>query len=274
MGIFTGFLLASDFDATLTDSKGNITERTADAVKYFISEGGLFTVCTGRTREGFHAYDRTLINAPVLLGNGAMGYDYETQRVSYTLTVEKRDLPVLEKITAEFPDMSVEIFSAFDGAFVYRPDDRAREHFSWLRFPFTEINSLSEIKFPVVKIMLSAGEKTFEVQDFLKSTDMGTLHYIPCTGAYVELISKETDKGRGLLLLAEALGISPEKTFAAGDGANDVAMLKAARTGFCPETGDPLAKEAADVIVCGMDCGPVADVIEYLKKTYCNRVSP
>lgn len=268
MGKFTGFLLASDFDATLTDSTGKIPERNKEYIRYFISEGGRFTVCTGRTREGFHAYDSELINAPVLLGNGAMGYDYESETVSYTLTVPKSELPVLKKISARFPDLAIEIFSAFDGAFVLNTDDRARNHFSWLKFPYKDISSLDEIKFPLVKLMLSAGEKTLEVQDYLRSIDMGLLKFIPCTGNYVEIISADTDKGKGLLRLARVLGISPEKAFAVGDGANDVDMLKSAAVGFCPATGDVLAKETADVIVCGMDEGAVADAIEYLEKEY------
>ena len=57
MGKFDGFLILSDFDATFTSAKtGNIPRKNIDALKYFESEGGLFSICTGRTFLGFHKY--------------------------------------------------------------------------------------------------------------------------------------------------------------------------------------------------------------------------
>ena len=44
---FKNVLLASDFDGTLADSSGKIPDGVISAIKYFMSEGGRFTVCTG-----------------------------------------------------------------------------------------------------------------------------------------------------------------------------------------------------------------------------------
>ena len=76
---FKNVLLASDFDGTLADCNGKIPESVISAIKYFMSEGGRFTVCTGRIFQGFHLYSEEYINAPVLLGNGAMAYDYKNK---------------------------------------------------------------------------------------------------------------------------------------------------------------------------------------------------
>ena len=76
---FKNVLLASDFDGTLADCNGIIPESVISAIKYFMSEGGRFTVCTGRIFQGFHLYSEEYINAPVLLGNGAMAYDYKNK---------------------------------------------------------------------------------------------------------------------------------------------------------------------------------------------------
>ena len=48
MGKFDGYLLLSDIDGTLTDSKGKLPQSNADAIHYFQSEAGLFTVASGR----------------------------------------------------------------------------------------------------------------------------------------------------------------------------------------------------------------------------------
>ena len=52
---FKNVLLASDFDGTLADSDGKIPESVISAIKYFMSEGGRFTVCTGRIYQYFSA---------------------------------------------------------------------------------------------------------------------------------------------------------------------------------------------------------------------------
>ena len=48
MGKFDGKLLVSDMDATLLDREHRISKANREAIEYFISEGGCFTVASGR----------------------------------------------------------------------------------------------------------------------------------------------------------------------------------------------------------------------------------
>lgn len=265
---FSGVLLASDFDATLTDSNGQIPENNIDAIKYFISEGGLFTVSTGRTREGFHKYDSSIINAPVMVSNGAMAYDYSTGKVVYSSAVEIKDMPLFSRIAEKYPGMCIEFFTVDKGAYVLNPDEITFGHFIGLQYNYTEITEITENLFPLTKVMLGVRKRTFEVQDYLKNTDMGDCTYIPCTGTYVEVMNKKAGKGAGLIRLADILGIKHRNVYAAGDGANDTDMLEAASLGFAPSSGDPMALKKADKIVCGKDEGAIAGAIAELDKIY------
>ena len=49
MGIFSDVLLTVDFDRTLTAPNSTIPERNLEAIRYFIENGGAFTVNTGRS---------------------------------------------------------------------------------------------------------------------------------------------------------------------------------------------------------------------------------
>ena len=80
--LFDGVLLASDYDGTLVPSDKQVTEGVKKAVAFFIANGGRFTVSTGRTYLGFHSYSNEYINAPVLLANGGMAYDYEAKKIA------------------------------------------------------------------------------------------------------------------------------------------------------------------------------------------------
>ena len=62
MGKFTGVLLASDFDNTIVDTASSFrggldmpapSERTLEALDYFMKNGGAFTVATGRALASF-----------------------------------------------------------------------------------------------------------------------------------------------------------------------------------------------------------------------------
>ena len=60
MGKFTGVLLASDFDNTIVDTASSFrggqdmpapSAKTLEALRYFMENGGAFTVATGRARS-------------------------------------------------------------------------------------------------------------------------------------------------------------------------------------------------------------------------------
>ena len=267
MGIFSGCLLASDYDATLTNSEGIIPEEVKKAIKYFTANGGFFTVCTGRTKQGFHAYSKELINAPVILANGAMAYDFEKGQIVCLNGIDKNNMDSVQFIKDNYSGIGIELYGSNFKSYVINPDERNRRHFEFQFIDYTVCDDIPVEVFPAVKIMISVGEeRCLDFQKFLDTAPMGGLKYIPCYGNFVEIISKNTDKGAGLLQLAKALGIDKSHVFAVGDGSNDVDMLKAAAIGFVPENGSDLAKNAGDVIVKSNDDFAVADVIERIEE--------
>ena len=80
MGIFSDILLTVDYDRTLTAPDSTIPERNLEAIRYFIENGGAFTVNTGRSVPMTRVFrDRVPVNAPLLLYNGSAAYDLEKQ---------------------------------------------------------------------------------------------------------------------------------------------------------------------------------------------------
>ena len=71
MGIFSDVLLTVDYDRTLTAPDSSIPERNLEAIRYFMENGGAFTVNTGRSVPMTRAFrDIVPVNAPLLLYNG------------------------------------------------------------------------------------------------------------------------------------------------------------------------------------------------------------
>jgi len=152
MGKYSGILLASDYDGTLAASDGTIPERVRQAIRAFIAEGGRFTVSTGRTLLGFHAYDPELINAPAILANGGMIYDYASRTVTALFGLDETCIPDLRKVCGRFPDLAVEMYAPDDTCCIHL-NGRSRRHFAGHRIVPREIDDPAEASFPCAKVM-------------------------------------------------------------------------------------------------------------------------
>lgn len=262
---FKNVLLASDLDGTLRNDKGEMTDDVKSAIRYFISEGGKFTVCTGRIFQGFHIYDEDYINAPVLLGNAAMAYDYKNGKVLFNGGIGDEGIGVIEDVLESFPGIAVEMY-AFEKVCSINAEDPTITHFTNQGINFTHVNSPSEAPRPWTKVMLYCSDKSQEVQRLLESHS--EINYLKTTGDYVELLKKGVDKGAGLMRLGKMLGCQPNDIYAAGDGYNDVEMLSAAAKGFVPENGSPEAMAVADYVTRSNNNGCIAHAIEILDSIY------
>ncbi len=267
MGKFNNVLIASDFDGTFANEQGIITDDVIDKLKYFISEGGKFTVSTGRTYLGFHKYSPEYINAPVLLCNGAMAYDYENKSVVFCDGIDERGIEAIDAIRTTFPTVPIEMYP-FDRTFAIHLNEDSERHFTSQSIPFKVIDNPRESVFPWVKAMLCAKEKTLEIQAFLNERNFPGICFLPTTGSYIELLGNGVNKGKGLLKLAEILNIDKKDVYAVGDDYNDTDMLTAANAAFVPQNGKPAAKNVADYIVRSNNDGCIAHVIEILDSIY------
>ena len=264
MGKFDGFLILSDFDATFTSAKtGNIPRKNIDALKYFESEGGLFSICTGRTFLGFHKYSPEYINAPVLLANGALCYDYmKKERVFFLGIREENGASAVKKIADEFPKASIELYP-LNKSFVIHPSEKTAAHLDGQSIPWEETDDPYKVETPWQKIMIDATGFSMELQKFC-SENFDDPVVIPTKGDFVEIIRKDMGKHVGAKALAEKLGCLPDRWCACGDGYNDVTMLESAPYSFCPADGSDEAKKSAKKTVCPSSEGTVFGAVQYL----------
>ena len=263
--IFKNVLLASDFDGTLKTDNGIITDDVKSAITGFMNKGGKFTICTGRIYQGFHLYNPEYINAPVLLGNGAMAYDYEKKKVIFNDAVGEEGLPAIYDILKAFPDISIEFYN-FKRVCAINLNEHSEQHFTSQGINFEIIESPDDAPLPWTKVMIAAHGCSQEVQKILDNHP--EINYLKTTGDYVEILKKGVDKGTGLLKLAKALGCPQQDTYSAGDGYNDVEMLVAAKAGFVPENGSPEALAVGKYITRSNNDGCIAHTIEILEEKY------
>ena len=76
MGLFSDCLFGCDIDGTLLVN-GIINPRNIEKIEYFISEGGYFSLCTGRTVGAVSPVLEKIKNiSPSVVANGCMIYDF------------------------------------------------------------------------------------------------------------------------------------------------------------------------------------------------------
>ena len=262
---FKNVLIASDFDGTLKNDDGIITPDVIEKIQYFIKNGGFFTVCTGRIFQGFHLYSPEYINAPVLLGNGAMAYDYEKEEVIFNDAIGDEGLPAIKDVLNSFPDISIEFYN-FNKVCAINLNSHSEQHFTSQGINFEIINNPEDAPLPWTKVMIASHGCSQEVQEILEKHP--EINYLKTTGNYVEILKKGVDKGTGLLKLAEALGCKLKDTYAAGDGYNDVEMIIASNGGFVPENGSQEALAVAKYVTRSNNDGCIAHAIEILDEIY------
>ena len=128
MGIYSDVLLTVDFDRTLTAPDSSIPERNLAAIRYFMENGGVFTVNTGRSLPMTKVFrDIVPVNAPLLLYNGSAAYDLSRQEILDAALIPLDKAATIRRAMALFPDMTVEV-QGLDAHYIFA------ENPAWVAF--------------------------------------------------------------------------------------------------------------------------------------------
>ena len=268
--MFSQVLLTVDFDRTLTAPDGTIPERNLEAIRYFMENGGHFTVNTGRSTNTFGPYLKTVpANAPFLLYNGSAAWQ-DGQLVN----TRPIDLPMwqtIRQVHEAFPDLNLEIQAANTHYIVEEKPEYVAfyDALGWGHKPAVDGSDLG----PFLKFSLFGTPHRNAVADFYDFTpqeqarfqeafDFLQAHY----GDQVEVfmaaprIIDVHAKGVSKLAAARQLqrDLGKQILVCVGDAENDIPMLDGADYAFCPADG-----VVADryLNVCNCAEGAVADVI-------------
>ena len=267
---FKGVMLISDYDDTLYGSDLHVSEENRSAIRYFMEQGGRFTVATGRARKTFSpqvTLEDIPLNAPVILSNGATIFDYQTDQLVRRTYLPDRVLEDMLDVCAKFPELGFEAYYQNE-IFVHNPNLVTERHMARVGMDYTVI-PIEEMPLPITKIILEQDNPMLkEVQAYMQQT-VGESYEVIFSNRYLlELTAKGSHKGGSALWLAEHLGISREHLYCVGDNQNDIPMLEVAKIGFAPETCTEVVKEWGPRLVRGCDDGCVASIIEVLDQIY------
>lgn len=271
MGIFSDILLTVDYDRTLTAPDSTIPERNIEAIRYFMENGGAFTVNTGRSMPMAAAFmDKVPVNAPLLLYNGSAAYDTEKKEICFMHEIDLDLWQTIKEVAAMYPDLSLEV-QALDKHYNFKHDP------AWDAFsanncayataqegqdlgPFLKFSIYGEIREVTVDHLFRGTPEEIRYLDGVQAAV--TKRYADKIVAFragpriIDFHTKGVSKARSARELQQKLG--KKLLVCVGDGENDVSMLREADFAYSPADG-----VAADRFpnVCPCAEGSVADVI-------------
>ncbi|NLD47324.1 MAG: HAD family hydrolase [Clostridiaceae bacterium] len=262
--LFEGFMIVSDMDGTLLNSKFEVSEENRKALEYFVEGGGLFTIATGRMEVGVERYVRNLpVNAPVILYNGALICDFYNKSTLWSKCLEGDVGIVLKELLEEFPTLGIEVFQG-GNVYYLRENEETDKHYKKEGF-IPEIVSIDKVPEPWYKVILTTRpDELPKVEKYLEGRDR-TFRMVYSEPQFLELLHRDASKGTALEELAAITGVSLCNILSIGDNCNDIEMVELSGMGFAVENANTRLKKIARYSCCHHDEHAAKYVVAWLE---------
>ena len=272
MAPFSDVLLTVDYDRTLTAPDSSIPERNLEAIRYFIDNGGAFTVNTGRSVPMTKVFrDRVPVNAPLLLYNGSAAYDPNTNHLDFCHEIHMDLWETVRRCEELFPDLTVEV-QGLDAHYRFSENpmwDAFSDHQQCARGfarpgddlgPFLKFTLYGEFRDVTVAHMFEGSEeekaRMDEAEQLLRQEFGAHCEVFRAATRIIDIHAKGVSKARSARELQQRLG--RKILVCIGDANNDLPMMQDADYAFAPADG--IIAPYFDT-VCNCAEGAVADVI-------------
>lgn len=231
MGKFDGILLATDLDGTLLKTDKTVSPLNAEAIRYFQSEGGLFTAATGRYPDFLNTYtDFFKVNECVIGLNGNMIYDLSNKKM---LFVSKMEKDALKNVI----DYMMSAFGNFISFTDINAENEMYHYEGSLKHNPCKAVVVTDSAQSALKIKADLTKKYGHLYKFVRSWDVG-----------LEIFDIKSGKGECIDYIKKYVNPNIRKTVCVGDYENDISMLTHADIGYAVKNAVSDVKAVADKI--------------------------
>lgn len=256
-GKFSGYLICSDFDGTLTCDGKTVPRVNLEAIERFEREGGLFTVASGRFPWQIAAIPELCINTCAVAINGSVIADI-SEKPPRLLWESEVDREVVRRLGEKFEEMT-----DIDALIIHSTEDSVTLCHGAPENPELVRKALSR---PVYKFILmrdpviTPGIREYAAREF---PEVALEQSWP---AGLEGRPKNAGKGNAVAKLVELLGGRERihTVIAVGDYENDISMIEYADIGYATANAAENVKSAADRVTVSNRDGAIAAIIRDL----------
>ncbi len=249
-------LFATDLDGTVLveDGRGaRLTPRMASALKALQAKGVAVVLASGRMHESIaFIAGQVGLNGPIISYNGAMLRLPGEGGWGEPVFHQPLDAGLASELTALAEERGIALNYFLDGRLF------ARKLPVWwdvyegrTSSPMVRVENFRafEGRSPTKLLMLDEPGKISALYRELLPRMRGRANMLITSSEYLEFMHPDVNKGRCLEALAARLGVGRGEIVAAGDGTNDLEMVRFAGLGIAVSNGRDALKEAADLVV-------------------------
>lgn len=272
-------MVGSDLDGTLLSSTLEVGPRSRVAIPRLAGAGVDFVYVTGRPPRWLRPIlDQTGHAGQAVCANGALVVDLSEERLIRRTAMDRQlAAEVALRLRELVPGIAFALERLIDGA----DEARSLDHLTvvgfepaydppWARMPEVETGDILDLigRGEPIKILATPPVGTEHNSDsLLELAELefaGALHitHSGTRDVLIEIMSGQIDKGVGFLEVAQARGVDPRRTVGVGDMPNDVALIRAAGTGYAVANAHPSARAAADHVLPGNNDDGVGRLLE------------
>lgn len=259
-------MIAIDMDGTLLKENKELSNRVQEVI-YKLKEKGIRVVlATGRPILGIMPYVEKLDlldeNDFVVTYNGALVKGIKSNKV---LINKPLSLDAYKELYTVSKQLGVNIHALTESSVLTPRNNPYTEVESRINQIPTIEGSIEDIdpSTNIIKVMFIDDPKKLDtiiplIPEWVKEK----YSIFRSSPIFLELLDNEVNKGAGVSLIAEHLGIKQQEVICIGDAENDVAMIKYAGLGVAMGNAIDEVKEVADYITLTNEEDGVAHVIE------------
>lgn len=247
-------LIAIDMDGTLLNPQHEITPGVKTALNRAREKGVSIVLATGRPFVGIERYlmelDLQTSGQFCISNNGALVHRAEDGEVVADVTLGYDDYLYVEKLARE---LGVN-FQAFDKSYLYTPNKDISEftiHESSLTGIPVRYRAVEEMdpttRFPKLMMIDKPALLDAAIAKLPQHAHQ-TYTILKSAPYYLEILDRRVNKGYGVKMLAEKLGLKAEEVMAIGDQENDLAMIEYAGTGVAMGNAIESVKQIAQFV--------------------------
>lgn len=281
MGKFTGVLLASDFDNTLVYTENalkglepmpELLPENRQAIEYFMAEGGIFSIATGRALPSFEIVRPGLpMNGPAILFNGAAIYDFKAEQYLCTAFLPDTVRPHIMQVLDAWPEAAVELYHDDNAIFALHANELTLAHLHLTHEATEMLETIDQAPSPISKALFEiVPEKMAALHRYVTGMPWASRYEIVPSNSYLlELTAKGASKGDMVQRLAQLLHIAPQNIYCVGDHANDLGMLAVSAIPFAPANAIESVRQVPGIhILPDARNGAIAALIRQLDERY------
>ncbi|WP_130832965.1 sugar-phosphatase [[Erwinia] mediterraneensis] len=263
-------LIAIDMDGTLLNPQHQITPAVKAAIGRARDKGVSIVLATGRPFVGVERYlmelDLQQEGQYCISNNGALVQQAQNGDCVAEVTLGFDDYLYIEQLARE---LGVH-FQAFDKTHLYTPNKDISEYtiheasLTGIPVRYRAVEEMDpQMRFPKL-MMLDKPGLLDEAIRRLPAHAQENYTILKSAPYYLEILNKRVNKGEGVRMLAEKLGLTQAEVMTIGDQENDLAMIEYAGTGVAMGNAIDAVKQVAQFITkTNMEDG-VAYAIEEL----------